>query len=257
MLNYPFCLMNVRYSALIEQRQLEVSHQSSEEFLSPPPSSIEPQLNEPITRTTAVAVEGMFPSSIRGISESWGLCIWPGFAVTHGQRTYLMWRPSPPPPLQPPCLARPVGLPVQTSRLLPLLGADMTARVWMLTLRANSKQQPNAEQTKAKNKQRVHIAFSVMSSRAPVLTQSLSHWLICCDGGTWSEWKAFTADHPTSNPKLTHNFFWIVFIEFKPSQSFHVWIVLTNQLCKPYNIQTHTQLNSNNFIYTPGRNSFM
>lgn len=95
MLNYPFCLMNVRYSALIEQRQLEVSHQSSEEFLSPPPSSIEPQLNEPITRTTAVAVEGMFPSSIRGISESWGLCIWPGFAVTHGQRTYLMWRPPP------------------------------------------------------------------------------------------------------------------------------------------------------------------
>lgn len=36
----------------------------------------------------------------------------------------------------------------------------------MLTLRADSKQQPNAKQTKAKNKQRVHLAFSVMSSRA-------------------------------------------------------------------------------------------
>lgn len=62
------------------------------------------------------------------------------------------------------------GLPVQTSRLLPLLGAslrdgqgDMTVRLWMLTLRANSKHQPNAKQTKAKQVKSSYT-ISVMSS---------------------------------------------------------------------------------------------
>lgn len=107
----------------------------------------------------------------------------------------------------PPCLAGPEGLPVQTSRLLPLLNADMTARVWMLTLRADSKRQPNAKQTKAKNKQRVRIAFSVMSSRVTAphsLWASVVGLLACCDAGTWSGWEAGINLQQTTQP-LPHS----------------------------------------------------
>lgn len=88
-----------------------------------------------------------------------------------------------------PCLAW-LGASVQTSRLLPLLCAalweSLTARVWMLTLRANGKHQPNAKQTKAKQAKSSYT-ISVMSPFSLYLSPSLHllvspgkpQWLVC------------------------------------------------------------------------------